>query len=285
MTPYPLGFEENQQLRSDFIRDLTMHQIHDLSALGTDEVKSSASIPKTLVQYWHDPTGLPEDVAECLLSWRRLTEKGYNIRLFNDKTAKAYIEKVCNRRELEAFARCHHPAMRCDYFRMCFILAEGGLYVDADDVLLDGNLSYLFRDGTLKLHPLCYNLETNSMVPAKEIWRSDLPTDGKIFYVNNNPIVAPANHPVIRRALTRATNKLLDDKIEHEIQETTGPGNLTASLAAHANELMIAGKTVDYELLENWENLTRVCWDLSYRNDSRNWRNIDAAEFCNPERE
>ena len=141
------------------------------------------------------------------------------------------------REEREAFARCRHPAMRSDYLRMCFVLAEGGLYVDADDVLLGDGWKHIFRDGRLKVQPLCYDITSSGMVPAAEIWRADLPTDGRIFYVNNDPIAAPADHPVLRRALARATDRLLGEDRLPEIQSTTGPGNLTAALAAHAREL------------------------------------------------
>ena len=67
---------------------------------------------------------------------------------------------------------------------------------------------------------------------------------------------------------------LLSDDLSHEIQATTGPGNLTASLAAHTRELIIAGCDPDFELLDNWDTIAEMRWHLSYRNDSRNWRNV-----------
>jgi len=165
--------------------------------------------------------------------------------------------------------------MRSDYLRMCFVLAEGGLYVDADDVLVGGGWKALFRDGTLKLQPLCYDMSTGVMVSASELRRTDLPTDGRIFYVNNNPIAAPAGHPVMRRALARATDCLLGDEPAPEIQSTTGPGNLTAVLAVHAREAQIRDILPDFELLLDWEETAEPCWNLTYRGDARNWRNMD----------
>jgi hypothetical protein len=165
--------------------------------------------------------------------------------------------------------------MRSDYLRMCFVLAEGGLYVDADDVLVGDGWNEVFRGGTLKVQPLCYDVRVGGMVAAAELRRADLPTDGRIFYVNNNPIAAPADHPVLRRALARATDTLLGDDPAPEIQSTTGPGNLTASLAAHAHELLADGIQPDFELLLNWESAAETCWDLAYRSDDRNWRNMD----------
>jgi hypothetical protein len=165
--------------------------------------------------------------------------------------------------------------MRSDYLRMCFVLAEGGLYVDTDDVLLGDGWKDVFHDDTLKVQPLCYDVTVGGMVSASEIRRTDLPTGGRIFYVNNNPIAAPADHPALRRALAHATDRLLGEEPDPEIQATTGPGNLTAALAAHARESQLSGAQPDFELLLDWEGTAEPCWDLAYRGDSRNWRNMD----------
>lgn len=276
MDSYPLGFEEDDRLRSAFIRNLMRHQLDRSTTSNVAGSNLASSIPNTIVQYWHDPHDVPEDVQACINSWKRLSAEGFAFRMFNDVSAAEYITEWYGASEQEAFARCRHPAMRCDYLRMCVLVAEGGLYVDADDVLLGDNWRYLFRDSALKVQPLCYDISSCSMVPASDIWRSDLPTDERVFYVNNDPIAAPAHHPVLKRALSRSTEKLLGKDPFPEIQETTGPGNLTASLAAHARDLMVRGAPLDFELLNNWEAIAETRWDLSYRNDARNWRNMDS---------
>lgn len=274
MDSYPIGFEKDDCLRSAFIRDLMLQQLDRSVALSTGGSKLRPLIPKKLIRYWHDQDNVPEDVRACLKSWDRLSKEGFELRIYNDLSALAYITDRYSARECEAFARCHHPAMRCDYFRMCILLAEGGFYVDADDVLLGEDWNYIFHDGALKIQPLCYDIPSSRMVPASEFWREDLPKDGRIFYVNNDPIATPANHPVLRRALASATEKLLGEDRCPEIQSTTGPGNFTAALAAHAHSLMITGTCLDFELLRDWEAIAETRWELSYRNDGRNWRNI-----------
>lgn len=274
MDSYPVGFENYDRLRSAFIRDLTLQQLDRFTTLSIGGPTQSALVPKTLIRYWHDPNDVPEDVRACLDSWDRLGDEGFEFRMFNDVSAAAYIADRYGAQERDAFARCRHPAMRCDYLRMCVLLAEGGLYVDADDVLLGEGWRYIFHDGALKVQPLCYDTPSSGMVPAAEIWRRDLPTNGRIFYVNNDPIAAPADHPVLQRALARATEKLLGEDRFPEIQSTTGPGNFTAALAAHARNLMIAGAPFDFELLHDWEAIAETRWQLSYRGDARNWRNM-----------
>lgn len=274
MDSYPPGFEEQANLRSDFIREITLQQL-EAEANATRHVDTNqCSIPRTLVRYWHDPADLPEDVRICLQSWNCLADEGFEFHMFDDVSAEAYIADAYGDRECKAFKRCHHPAMRCDYLRLCFILAEGGFYVDADDVLLGDGWRHIFRDNRLKVQPLCYDITAGGMMPAAEIWRSDLLLDGRVFYVNNDPIAAPPDHPVLRRALVRATEKLLGEDPCPEIQSTTGPGNLTAALAAHARQLQLKGVVFDFELLRNWDSIAEMRWELSYRGDSRNWRNV-----------
>lgn len=276
---YPPGFEEDDRLRSRFIRELTLRQLRRGRASSRREcVDQTVLIPKTLVRFWHDPRDVPPDVQDCIRSWDALRDEGFAFRMFGDVSAAAYIAERFGSREVAAFARCRHPAMRSDYLRLCFVLAEGGLYVDVDDVLLGGGWEDVFRDCMLKVQPLCYDVTTGGMVSAAELRRADLPTDGRIFYVNNNPIAAPAGHPVLRRALARATDRLLGDEPAPEIQSTTGPGNFSAVLAAHARESWdVEGSTVpDFELLLDWERTAEPRWDLAYRNDSRNWRNMNS---------
>jgi mannosyltransferase OCH1-like enzyme len=277
MDAYPLGFEEDDRLRSAFIRHLTLQQLDHAGALSAGDAPQSAVIPRTLIRYWHDPCAVPDDVRACLDSWDRLGEDGFEFRMFSDASASAYIAEKYGAGERKAFARCRHPAMRSDFLRMCFVLAEGGFYVDADDVLLGDGWKTIFRDGLLKVQPLCYDIPAGGMVSAAEIWRADLPTDGRIFYVNNDPIAAPAGHPIIRRALARATERLLGEDLLPDVQSTTGPGNLTAALAAHARDLSLVGASRDFELLRNWDTIAETRWELSYRGDARNWRNMGTS--------
>ncbi len=274
MDTCPPDFENDDLLRSTFVRQLMSAD----DTVGGSKI-SASPIPRTLIRYWHDLNELPEDVKECLNSWNRLDREGFEIRTFNDLSAKAYISDKFGARETAAFARCRHPAMRSDYLRMCFVVAEGGMYVDADDVLLGDGWRDIFRDGRLKLQPLCYDIPTSRMVPASQFWLADLPTDGRVFYVNNDPIAAPAGHPMLARALARSTEKLLGDEEVPIIQSTTGPGNLTVALATHAHALISAGAPPDFELLRNWDDIAKTRWDLSYRDDARNWRNVEGSGF------
>lgn len=271
------GFEEDGPRRSRFIRELMLQQLSRPRAVPASAAEREQTIiPKTLVRFWHDPHRVPADVRSCMESWDALRREGFEFRTFDDASAAAYIEARYGARERAAFGRCAHPAMRSDYLRTCFVLADGGLYVDADDVLLGDGWSDVFCDAKLKLQPLCYDANVGGMTPGADLRRVDLPTHGRIFYVNNNPLGAPAGHPILRRALARATDKLLEDGPALEIQSTTGPGNLAVALAEHARESQPCARVPDFEFLFDWERTAEPCWELSYRRDSRNWRNVFA---------
>lgn len=268
LAAYPPGFHE--RLRSRFVRQL----IRDEPVAASTASGGDSQIPKVLVRFWHDFGAMPADVQACLDSWDGLRANGFEILTFDDASAAAYIAERFGLRHVEAYGRCWHPAMRCDYSRLCYLHASGGFYVDADDVMTEGRWSLLYGDDRLKLHPLCYSLADRCLVAMKDVWVTVPPATGHVFYVNNNPLVAPIGHPVLGRALERATAVLLAEEERRDIQATTGPMALTAALAAHARELARGGQPRDFTLLRDWDRVGETRWGLSYRADARNWRNV-----------
>jgi hypothetical protein len=96
----------------------------------------------------------------------------------------------------------------------------------------------------------------------------------RIFYVNNNPLIARPGHAVIATALERSTALLLAaNRANRDLQSLTGPGNLTASLVSHAVQRAADGETRDFEFLTRWDAVAVTKWPLGYRADGRNWRN------------
>lgn len=271
----PKTAQQEEMDRSTFVHKLILEQGKRMNdERNISKISKESAIPRKILQYWHDPLNLPSDVRECLLSWEKLEDIGFDIFLHNDISAAEYIAGVYGEKQQRAFARCSHPAMRSDYLRLCFLVEEGGFYVDADDVLIAEDCSRLFNNNLLKLQPLCYDISAGGMMPAANIWDPTISSDRLNFYVNNDPLIAPARHPLLIRALTRATEKLLCDDSFPEIQATTGPGNLTIALVDHANCLRANGQQLDFEFINEWESIAEMRWNLSYRDDERNWRNV-----------
>src|SRR5205807_9018057 len=119
---------EDDDFRSTYIRRLVQE------AVPIATWSSRADIPNVMVQFWHDLDAVPGDVQECLDSWDPLTKRGFSRVLFGDEQARRFIAKALDRIHVSAFDHCHHPAMRSDYFRLCYILKRGGFYVDADEL-------------------------------------------------------------------------------------------------------------------------------------------------------
>ena len=263
----PSSIAEDDGLRSRHMRHLIQEVV------PTEPPLLPVTIPKVVIQFWHDASAIPADVRECLDSWDPLASQGFKRVLFDDYEARRLISKRFGRRYVAAFDRCHHPAMRCDYFRLCYMVMHGGFCVDADEFYQGGDCESLFQDNRLKMQPLCYDTSAGTMVPNDIFTEKRNDSPHWIFYVNNNPLVAPASHPVVRLALARSTWILLSHKEKQlDIQSTTGPGNLTASLVKRAIAPDTAGQARDFSFLPNWEALSVSRWPLSYRGDERNWR-------------
>ena len=260
--------EESHRARSSFVRGLV--QCSSGSAVASSVFARKP--PKRIVQFWDDLDRLPGDVGECIETWRKIEEHGVERLLFDKHQAREFILRRLGSRHQQAFDKCYHPAMQSDYFRLCYILVEGGCYVDTDDVYDGSQIQHLFSDGRLKLQPLCYDVATNMMVPPSLFTKPGANAASWIFYFNNNPLIAGSQHPLIDRALAQATLSLEKDVTNDlpEIQSTTGPGNLTKSIFDAVTENGEIKRTL--LVLRDWENIAESRWDLSYRNDPRNWR-------------
>ena len=260
--------EENHHARSSFVRGLVQRS----SGLAVVSSVFARKLPKRIVQFWDDLDRLPGDVSECIETWRKTEEQGVERLLFDKRQAREFIHRKLGPRQKRAYDKCYHPAMQSDYFRLCYIFVEGGCYIDADDVYDGSQIQHLFNDGRLKIQPLCYDTETNMMVPPSLFTKPGANAESWIFYFNNNPLIAGSGHPLIERTLAQATISLEKDMTNGlpEIQSTTGPGNLTKSIFDAVTESDEIEQTL--LVLCDWENIARNRWELSYRNDPRNWR-------------
>ncbi len=267
--------EEDHRARSNYVRRLVQRS-------GESNAVSSAYLARPqrrIVHFWNDLGRLPEDVRECIESWRKLEEQGFELLLFDESLARDFIRQRLGPRYEKAYDTCYHPAMQSDYFRLCYILMEGGCYVDADDVYRGAEVEHFFSDGRLNLQPLCYDISTDKMVPPSIFTDSGANALNWIFYFNNNPLIAVHGHPIVERALVSATTSLERDSEGQlpDIKSTTGPGNLTKSIFdaaaenGHIEEALL--------VLRDWEDVATSKWPLSYRHDERNWRLYNRRDY------
>lgn len=263
----PLG--KDDRARSNFVRELVQRPNGAAQSLAAHH----ATPPKRVVQFWDDFGRLPRDVRDCMESWKMLEKSGFELQVFDESSAREFISIHLGPRYERAFDKCYHPSMKSDYFRYSYILAEGGFYIDADDVYHGTTIDHLFEDGRLKLQPFCYDIATAQMVPPSVFLAPGANELGWVFYFNTTPLIAARNHPITERVLLNATTALEQDPKGElpEVQATTGPGILTRSILE-----VIADKTCPAAemlfVVHDWEKISTSKWPLSYRKDKRNWR-------------
>lgn len=260
--------DEDHRARSNLVQRIVQHsgETPDITTRYTTKP------PRRIAHFWNDVGQLPKDVSECIHSWNTLEKQGFEFLMFDENSAKVFIRNRLGMRYENAFEKCYHPAMQSDYFRLCYILMEGGCYVDVDDVYQGVEVEPLFSDGRLKIQPLCYDIAKEEMVSPSVFAKRDASALSWIFYFNNNPLIAGRGHPLIERALVYATSSLEEasQRPLPEIQSTTGPGNLTRSIFdAIADDSSLEQALV---IVHNWEDIATTHWPLSYRDDMRNWR-------------
>ena len=258
----------NERARSNFVREF-VQGFNEPENINQDY---KSKIPKRIVQFWDDPNRLPDDVKECMESWRQLEKSGFELQFFDENSAREFIKTHLGSRFENAFNKCYHPSMKSDYFRYSYIFVNGGFYIDADDVYHGISIDHLFMDGRLKLQPFCYDIETSQMVSSSEFVDSGEDKWSWIFYFNTTPLIASRNHPIVKSVLLNSTIALEQEPKEMlpEVQATTGPGILTESIV----EVLAKEKCREgiFLVLHDWEKISTSKWPLSYRNDNRNWR-------------
>ncbi|GAA3777278.1 hypothetical protein GCM10022240_30840 [Microbacterium kribbense] len=262
----PTEIAADDHLRSQYVRQL-------LGDHSRQQLSPEDAAPRVLVQFWDDADNVPSDVRACMETWAPMKVLGFTRLLFDDSSARRFINKHLDTSHVAAFDACTHPAMRADYFRLCYVLRQGGVYVDADDEYQGGDFEALVHDGRLRVQALCYDIASDGMVDVASAI-TDEAYDGRIFYVNNNPLIAGPANPVIALALANATEALTRrPQGARGIQSLTGPGNLTTALVQYAAEIDVLGGAYDFEVLMNWDDFAVSKWPLAYRDDERNWRN------------
>lgn len=268
----------NERARSNFVREFVQGFIEPDNI--SQDYKSK--IPKCIVQFWDDPNRLPDDVKECMESWRQLEGSGFEFQVFDENSAREFIKTHLGTRFENAFNKCYHPSMKSDYFRYSYIFVKGGFYIDADDIYHGISIDHLFTDGRLKLQPFCYDIETSQMVSSSNFVNSGADKWSWIFYFNTTPLIASRNHPIVERVLLNSTIALEQEpkEILPEVQATTGPGILTESIV----EVLAEEKCPEgiFLVLHEWEKISTSKWPLSYRNDKRNWRLSNQQVYARP---
>lgn len=151
--------------------------------------------------------------------------------LLNEATAIDYIARHYGARELAAFKACGIPAMQADYLRLCFMGAEGGVYLDADQQP-SKPLSDLIAKAP---HALIVSWLT--------------------IIGNNILMFRKPNHPFIRACRDLATDNILARRFD-DVLISTGPGLFNAVRCVA--DPSVRSSTQEVATNGGW---TKVGWD------------------------
>lgn len=211
-----------------------------------------------IAQFWDKPD-VPRDVRGVMLSWTRLNPQvAYT--LFDDASARRFLETHYGSAIVQLYDACHHPAMKADYFRIAFLHQAGGLYADADE---------------LCLRPLGYILDAAE--DAEIIAMLDGDTPG---YVHNAFLGGRPRSRLVRWALEQAT-----ELVAHELQagrrpdiwSLTGPGLITRAIGHYLATTPAAWEREEMLLLgrQQYGWFAQKDGQLAYKHDAaKNWNMI-----------
>lgn len=203
-------------------------------------------IPAQVFQYWDTPD-LPPAIGQIMESWRHC---GLPYRRLNKAEATAFLKERYDRDHVRAFRLANHAAEGADFLRLCLLLAEGGIYADADDRL------------------------TGPVAPLRDHGRGMLLFRESFGALANNLICARAGHPVLQIAKDFALNSLLSRENDGPWSKT-GPGLLTRAVAVYLSGVDDADLSEDLLIRPEIEMRRTVCPHvrLPYKTTPRYWDN------------
>lgn len=209
------------------------------------------AVPHNVVQYWSQATPPPQ-VQAAVASWRQA--EGFEHRLFNRSTAQQFLHRELGRDWLRAFNRAGSPTEESDFFRLCRIGLQGGIYADCDDWLTGDPAGLIDPAGRLT------------------VWRE--PTGA----VGNNLISAPPRHPVLLWAAISARNALLEGHGDN-VWVRSGPGLLTRAIVWRIGVSAAAGTDPNLRILPRWQLGRAVQFHspLSYKSGAGYWNRRNTA--------
>ncbi|MCB8883974.1 tetratricopeptide repeat protein [Acidisoma cellulosilytica] len=166
--------------------------------------ETNVHIPKRVAQYW-DAAELPRDLRAYSESWQQINP-GFEYRLFNDATARAYLEARLPPPVLYAYIRARDPTTRADLFRLAVLALDGGVWSDMDD-RCQKPIGQLFRTSDRAV-----------------FWQE------RSGYICNNFMAVVPDHSIMRRALVTAVTAI--NRGDHDkVWMLTGPGLITRCFA------------------------------------------------------
>ncbi len=183
---------------------LALRQAEMLDFIPQQE--GATPIPRIINVFW-DKQEAPADIEALMQSWRD-RNPAYEWRRFDEIRARDYLASKFAGPVIQAYQSVQEVSQKADIFRLALLVAEGGVYVDADDRCLRP-LDTLLPSGA-------------SLVLAQE----------EFGCAANHFLAASPGHPVLQAALRAVVAGV--NRGDNEFPWLcSGPGLLTRALALH----------------------------------------------------
>lgn len=216
------------------------------------QITSESDIPRHIVQYWNTEI-IPDEIEAVMKSWQNVP--GYSYRRFDRETAMGFLEERFDKLHLRAFRLANNVAEECDFLRLCLLLADGGIYADADDMWV-GDLEQL-RD-----------LGRGAILFREPI----------IGSVSNNVMLARPGHALFQIAVDMARESLLARENDNTWAKT-GPGLVARAAAAYISQTPVDEARQNFNLLPDYvaSRQVQVHMRLPYKTTPAYWNSKDGA--------
>ncbi|MEX1137036.1 MAG: capsular polysaccharide synthesis protein [Balneolales bacterium] len=112
---------------------VTNNSIRKIFSCGFSELNTHVR-PCAIVQYWDE--GCPPLLIRQRMDEWRLTNPGLNYKFFDRDLAASTLYNIYGSTLRNAFLKVKLPAMQADIFRVAFLCAYGGIWIDAATVCL-----------------------------------------------------------------------------------------------------------------------------------------------------
>jgi hypothetical protein len=206
-------------------------------------------------QFWDIAT--PRDVEALMARFRKQCGSSYEF--FDEESARAFLSRHFDHEVMVAYETCHHPAMRCDFFRLCKLYQTGGSYSDADALPRKN-----FGDARNLL----------SSKPLFWIWEEYL-------QIGNWFMSTPPRTGIYEKLIREAIFRIKQVRSRRSIYNITGPNMIADVLVEHCHRSPtdeIGGYTNHFG---RW-NIQTV-GTPRYKRDVRNWQLYESQLNSGPE--
>lgn len=187
------------------------------------DVVDDQKIPKNIVQTNYSNLVL-SGMNSAIKTIQRLNPE-YNYYYFDNDQSSKFIKDNFSSDIFEAYQTLVPGAYKADLFRVCFLLINGGVYLDTGFV------------GILPLRELLTS-DDEFVCPEDNKW-----SESGIPHIHNAFLASIPNHPILREALKAMINNINNKFYGESTLEITGPIAIGKVFSKYLNVKIVTGNT------------------------------------------